>query len=678
MRRKIVSALMALITVSAVQAEHWSVYAPNFSFVNDQFNAKITFPGAVKSAALPDGRILVVPERSLPVIINNKNGSISSELNAFFTAQATFKPNYTPSGKTNIFSAANGDIYLQSSKSAVYFDVAKKEWQSLLKDGSSSDGVQYSELYYVAADKSGNKIINGISPYNNKVFIAVQSPTSPNWEMLEGAGTGIRITSAASDNDGTLWFASSSGLWALKDGSRVLSNEFQGTVKDIQFYNGAVFFSTDEGVRKIIPNTKGAELVFSQPVGSFLVDKTGIWYTQSGALLKRYDFTASKEMTYTKDNVPFSNAVVDIATNGKDVYFSTGNGFYVLNVTDMSKYPNWTMYSPGYLNEKDFAQKAHIDLYKTGKNEAIVVAGGPRTNRWVGKYADGAWTYQPFNPVKEASTFGIVGTIPSCIAQSNQGIFVGTQNDGLLQYDFETGIAQEVTGYDMKIFGNKIEDLAADKDGNLWIAANKGLIKYDGNSFTLYDKKNSKFLSNSANVLRYVPETNMLWIGSDDGVFTFDGTNWTQYDKKQGLSSNNVVCLVVSGNKVYVGGLTMGSTQTLSIIDNGVVSQEKAPAYFHRIAVDDNGTLWLSGSKELMHKKGNEPITMYPSGKIPFSLSSSSSMRYCFNNELFFYKSKDSTFGITSNTPEEEVAKQHKGKINTFDKEIVFMFKVDQ
>ncbi|MDR0872009.1 MAG: hypothetical protein LBN27_00885 [Prevotellaceae bacterium] len=667
---------LAIVAFSAVRADSWSVYTPNFSFVNDKFNVKVTITGATKSVPLPDGRILIVSERSLPFIIDDARGTVSRELDQVLADK------FTPSSNMHVFLAANGKIYLQSARSLVYMIAAKNQWISLA-NSSSPLGFADGELNGLAVDNSNNIVVSGVN--FGKPFVAIVDNGA---RKLDVAFT--TIYAATLDKDGTLWFTTDKGLWSLKKGNTDFTQEYADKIYDLQVCENGIFFSTHNGIYKKEDNN--FNLLLPQAAYAFRVDKKEIWYApvgKDGVFLKRYDLETKQEVEYTQKNTPLNQRVIDIQIDKYgNKYFSTGGGFYVMNTINMSQYPAWTQYSPGYIGEEEFDKREHIDLFKTGKNTAIVITNEDRSNRWVGKYENDTWTYKPFNPEKEATTFGIPGTMPSCIAQTDKGIFVGSLNGGLLQYDFETGVAKNVAGYDIKQFGDKIKDLEADKNGNLWIAAEDGLLKYDGTSFTLYNKKNSALLSKSINVLQYVAETNTLWVGTKDGVFTFDGTNWTEYGKKQGLKPDNVRGLAVSGNKAYVyisGGINMNTTQPLAIIDNGVVTIEKAPAWFAGIVLDDNGTLWLAGSQGLMYKKNNESITLYPSNKYPNIFSMNISMKYYFNNEILFYTHKDSTFGVCvgSGTPVGEVcpleaiAKQYKGRINSLNKEVVFMFNVN-
>ena len=304
-----------------------------------------------------------------------------------------------------------------------------------------------------------------------------------------------------------------------------------------------------------------------------------------------------------------------------------------------------------------------------------VVSGDGQINRWIGEFIDGKWNYKKFAAEKEAKSFTSPGTLPSCIAQSDKGIFVGTKNDGLLLYNPETELAKKVDGYNEKEFGKEINDLLFDKEGNLWIGAKDGLIKYDGQSFTLFNKKNSGYTAKTVNVLYYAND--MLWVGSKDGIFSFDGTNWNAYTKKEGVKQENIVSLTGYGNKVFAAGSGfLGSTKTLVMIENGQVTSEEAPKNFRDLVIDSDNCLWLGS--DLMYKKENETIQVY-SEEVPFSLKPIIRMVYYCNNEFLFHITRNPSINVksksTSNSPQADFVKEYANRINTFDKDIIYIMK---
>lgn len=65
--------------------------------------------------------------------------------------------------------------------------------------------------------------------------------------------------------------------------------------------------------------------------------------------------------------------------------------------------------------------------------------------------------------------------------------------------------------------GNFTYDFAEDDQHNMWIAADNGLYKYDGNNYYLYNKKNGVPIMSNASIL--FDQKKRLWIASDSGVY---------------------------------------------------------------------------------------------------------------------------------------------------------------
>lgn len=96
-----------------------------------------------------------------------------------------------------------------------------------------------------------------------------------------------------------------------------------------------------------------------------------------------------------------------------------------------------------------------------------------------------------------------------------------------------TAFAQEVQ-FINKANSNLPEDnlwsIAIDQNGNKWIGtAHSGLIKYDSQNFTVYDKNNSPVSGNFISSI-YVDQKNNVWVPQENGVAKFDGVSWKMYE----------------------------------------------------------------------------------------------------------------------------------------------------
>ncbi|HEX2867768.1 MAG TPA: two-component regulator propeller domain-containing protein [Ignavibacteriales bacterium] len=104
-----------------------------------------------------------------------------------------------------------------------------------------------------------------------------------------------------------------------------------------------------------------------------------------------------------------------------------------------------------------------------------------------------------------------------------------------------------------KLPSNKINAIAVDSFGVKWVSADKGLVKIDGENWTIYDKSNSAVTCPYPGQIA-IEGKDTLWIATYcAGLIRFDGTNWKVYTHSNSpLPSNgwiNSVAIDNQGNK---------------------------------------------------------------------------------------------------------------------------------
>src|ERR1051325_7663169 len=87
---------------------------------------------------------------------------------------------------------------------------------------------------------------------------------------------------------------------------------------------------------------------------------------------------------------------------------------------------------------------------------------------------------------------------------------------------------------------NTVHAITQTRDGYIWIATEEGLARYDGISFTVFDKQNTaQFKSNDVRAL-FEDRQGALWISTADGLIRlFDG-KFSPLTMKEGLTSNTI------------------------------------------------------------------------------------------------------------------------------------------
>ena len=94
---------------------------------------------------------------------------------------------------------------------------------------------------------------------------------------------------------------------------------------------------------------------------------------------------------------------------------------------------------------------------------------------------------------------------------------------------------------------NNVYAIAEDDAGDIWIGTQAGVVRYDGQNWTVYNTQNSGLLSNW--VLKiFKDNSGNMWFGTwgstaaaCGGVTKFDGTSWTTFTtSNSGLATNCV------------------------------------------------------------------------------------------------------------------------------------------
>ena len=206
------------------------------------------------------------------------------------------------------------------------------------------------------------------------------------------------------------------------------------------------------------------------------------------------------------------------------------------------------------------------------------------------------------------------------IKDDNGNYWISSGGNGL--YKFKDNNWTQYTPQDMGFDLGPYESLGLGKmalqnggpgltAGALWIGtSSKGVIKYDGNSWKVYDPQNTILPCTSIHSLAIenspTDTSYMVWIGTGCGLVKFDGTNWEIFNV--GDESDSRVDAIVFdkggvtfGNGVMYVGTFMG---IFGIFENGswdldfVADPWNPNNYINDIKVDADHNVWMASSEE--------------------------------------------------------------------------------
>jgi len=142
---------------------------------------------------------------------------------------------------------------------------------------------------------------------------------------------------------------------------------------------------------------------------------------------------------------------------------------------------------------------------------------------------------------------------------------------------------------------NTVQALAQTKDGFVWLGTEVGLVRFDGNSFAVFDKNSTPALPGSDVRCLLATKDGALWIGTSEGLARWKDGAMTAFSTKDGLPGNEIRALVVS----EIGDLWVWTDQGLAWLNGkGKFVDEIAKtglpsSAIVRVIADGQGGLWV-------------------------------------------------------------------------------------
>ena len=144
---------------------------------------------------------------------------------------------------------------------------------------------------------------------------------------------------------------------------------------------------------------------------------------------------------------------------------------------------------------------------------------------------------------------------------------------------------------------NQVHAVLQTHDGYLWVATLRGLARFDGLKFTVFDNLNTSAMK-SANCLCLAEDSDgNLWIGTADGLLCRAGQTFVRFTAQSGLASSHVFSLCPS----RLGGVWAGCKGGLNRVHQGpILKYPELGSWPDRwsICEDGTGVLWI-GSHQL-------------------------------------------------------------------------------
>lgn len=365
-----------------------------------------------------------------------------------------------------------------------------------------------------------------------------------------------------------------------------------------------------------------------ETVQSAIIDKEGNWWIatyRSGLLMldrKTNQLFNFKHEVYNINslNYNFLNQVYEDAS-GLIWICTDGGGLDLLN-------PKATNFRINQHNPFDGNTLSSNDIWSIYSNNEFTLVG---TSLGLSNYDKKSKKFKKYDYIENGSKESLVAAY-NCIKQDPQGNYwVGTDGEGLLKLDPKSGKMERLEIKNLKSLGISALSIFCVEfsENEIWLGTfNEGLIRYNIKTKTAkvyaHSSKTNSIAQNSITSLCFSDDHN-LWISShDNGVSRLDIVKeqftWiSTTSKTSGHLSSDVAMSIV---KDSYGTLWVGTERGLSAINiknNKVYTYNKLPGgsidIVYGIVEDKQHHMWLSTNKGIFTFEIPSPAILFEKPK---------------------------------------------------------------
>ncbi|MCP4152112.1 MAG: response regulator [bacterium] len=138
---------------------------------------------------------------------------------------------------------------------------------------------------------------------------------------------------------------------------------------------------------------------------------------------------------------------------------------------------------------------------------------------------------------------------------------------------------------------NAVLGIAQTKNGYIWMATYKGLARYDGVQFKVFNRENTEEIKDDSILTLIKDREDRLWIGTKEGLLCLDREVFRNYTVEDGLSGNKIFSLFEDDS----GRIWSGTINSLHCYSDGTFTTyriESATSYnITTICSDHEGTI---------------------------------------------------------------------------------------
>jgi ligand-binding sensor domain-containing protein/serine phosphatase RsbU (regulator of sigma subunit) len=196
------------------------------------------------------------------------------------------------------------------------------------------------------------------------------------------------------------------------------------------------------------------------------------------------------------------------------------------------------------------------------------------------------------------------GKINTIVFDSSEQLWFGSTGAGA--FCFRTNSFIKI-GKTEGLPGDLVEDMAADKSGNIWLCGD-GMIKISKSGLEIFKQEQGLINNNARNII--VDRNNNVWCSAyRGGMSCFDGKNFTWYTDKEGLSTGTVDCLLEDHNgNIWAGTDGSGVNKLTPKSFNHFIPARGFNPIVMSVCEDDKKNIWLGSYDEGLFKYDGSKI----------------------------------------------------------------------
>lgn len=288
------------------------------------------------------------------------------------------------------------------------------------------------------------------------------------------------------------------------------------------------------------------------------IDKTGIYWIRTNEGMMIHVPRSGKNYTSLRDFFKGEGLNCDYNYQVRDVEMdSSGN--------------HWLATDHGGLIIFNMKKKTHRQ-FLTVKNDATTISDNTIQyiycddihRMWISTYSNGLNQWSEYN---EGFSNIPLGDICTCVEESPGVLWAGSNDEGLIRYDIESGEKKYFNTENSPLLTNTVVSSCRTSDGTLWFGSfGGGLIRYKDGNFKVYTTENSGLAVEHVWSL-VEDKQGYLWIGTlGMGVQRMDTKNDTFITI--GRSSKLAGMYVSSISLDINGNILVSTSNAYSLIDS--------------------------------------------------------------------------------------------------------------